>query len=178
MDLKRKRIIFVSFVAILCFLCIGIISTHRWTNQAKIPNQRIKNHVQFYKMDEIYEMKINQILTGDFSTLQGKWKSNPSLEGIQFVIKENCVWYGNQRYFLSVKGQENSGAVALERPEIENAAPFIFYPKGTPIPVLLENGQIDRTGIFDPTDQAKDRIIMAQTILNKELIKSVTAYHE
>lgn len=114
---------------------------------------------------------------GNFSSLQGNWKSGGERVHTRLSIEGSILFLDGKRYFLSYGGQSETEALYLDTHSDnahKNTAKLMFYPKGTSIPVRLENGEIDTTGQHDSSDITKDRLLFSQTILSeKELLNNV-----
>lgn len=167
---------FLIFLALFSISIIWLSFKHPWT---KLSNVVIvePTKVKFYDSDELKELEMNQILRGDFTSLEGIWRSQSGIDnGIQFLIRENCVLIDEKRYFLNLQGRAPYSGIYLTRPEKTAAASLIIYPKGVAIPIIDDLGRIDLSGGLDPTDQTKIRILMAQSVLNREEVKRLTTY--
>ena len=174
---KREKILFGGFLSLLLVSSMGIALTHHWGNVSNSRSETAHSQVRFYNLDELKNLEFQQVLSGDLSTLAGRWRSQDNQKtGIQFRIEGNSFFIEDKRYYLSVTGKTEHGAIFLERPENKAAAPIIFYPKGVAIPILLDNGKIDYSGLRDPSDHSKNRIILAQTTLNSKKVSELVCY--
>jgi hypothetical protein len=124
-------------------------------------------------------LEFKQLLNGDFSSIQGKWSNE--LQGkqrVSYSIEENFLFLNSKRYYLSVGGKTENGIIYFNTHERKNTAPLTYYPEGTIIPVMLENGVIDASGEKDPSDRTKDRFLLAQTVLTAEQVKNNVVYRK
>ncbi len=156
-----------------------IVFSKKWTKPVTAHSVASTSQVKIYNQEEIKNLAFNQLLNGDFSSVQGKWSNNQQGEQrVAYRIEENLFFIKDKRYYLSVGGKTENGVIYFNTHEQKNAAPLTFYPEGTPIPVRLENGLIDTKGEHDPSDRTQARFLLAQTILTAEQIKNNVVYRK
>lgn len=177
MRTNNPKRLFIAFVGLLLTLLLLLIVRGQWTKQNRIPVVRVPQQVTFYTTEQISQLTRKQIQNGDFSALAGRWRSKDGTEdGLQFAIADNCLLIADKRYYLRFSGKNTDDAIYLEQYENKNASPIIYYPSGAKIPIMMPDGQVDTSGLYDPSDQTQPRILLGQTTLSAELVEKLTTY--
>lgn len=173
-NIKKKKIA-LSFLIIAVSLVFVMLLDFSPTRSQPVKSNKISIN---YNEQELQQLEYDQLEHGNFSSLEGNWKSKDK-NWIRLVVDKGVLIAKGKRYFLSLGGKTEWGIPYLNsRPEspYRHSAQLTFYPEGAKIPVRLPNGKIDYTGKHDPTDKSKARLLFSQTILTAEGLQKNVCY--
>ena len=126
------------------------------------------------------ELKINveKLKNEDFQVLSGLWKNRAKIGNTkELVISGPLATIDGIHYDLAFGGVNHEDGLPYlnlrKNGEITDLV-ISIYPQNTFIPVVQADGSIDRTGVHDPTDHTKERLLMRrETLTAGELVNQV-----
>ncbi|RZI49043.1 hypothetical protein [Lactococcus kimchii] len=125
---------------------------------------------------------VDEVKDGNFTTLTGIWRNKSvSSTAQEILISGSIATIERQQYELIFGGLNAETALPYLNLSIDNSATekiLALYPKGSAIPVIHSDGSVDYSGVHDPTDQTKDRIMLGQSILPVTDTKNQVLYRE
>jgi hypothetical protein len=179
-DLK-KILLFISGLVITPMI-LGVIINNTISKKVTENSNENLNKVEFvkYTESEIQNLSYQEILNGNYTSLQGTWK-NAAKSPQRLTIDSGMLLFEGERYFLNLGGKTEWGIPYLDtrgENNLKYSAKLTFYPAGTVIPVRLEDGTVEYSGKHDPSDKSKDRLLFAQTILSEKGLKNNVCYRK
>ena len=178
---ETKKIILISCLILIFPAILGVFVNNNIIKKTSADSHKFSTPLLNYTDEEIKKIKYEEILSGDYSILQGEWRNQEGKNFKKMTVDSGALLIDGQRYFLNLGGKTDWGVPYLNtRSEnsYKNSAKLTFYPEGTPIPVRLENGEVDYTGQYDPSDQSKDRLLFTQTVLSVKSLESNVCYRK
>ncbi|QPS70481.1 hypothetical protein [Lactococcus garvieae] len=172
-----KKLLLITDIVLILTAVLLIFAVRQTPRPAAAPT--IEKTITHTKTIDIEQIKL-----GNFETIHGDWVNSKSdIDNRKASILENTVTKQKRDFYLQYGGvNDQTGQVYLwmylEGIAPENGSRFEIYPKGSVIPVKLENGDIDYSGTHDPTSKEKDRILPEGSVRTAEELHSLVLYRD
>lgn len=172
--MKKIRKIYLVLLSLILVVSIGIISfTHEKNGfEHEEGHVTLPHFIATFDEEKMKEHLTTQISHGDYSDIQGHWKTESNLE---YDIEGSNFILGQQSYYM-VKGGIDEYGIPYIKTDNHRSAKLYFYAAGQPIPTLQEDGSVIVSDMADPSDNSKNRLLFAQTILTPEQVKENVSY--
>lgn len=173
---KLKKDYFIG-AAIIVIMAISLVLMETPDFESKSEASKIET-VKFDK-ENFTEISNQQLISGDFSDLSGKWTNVKGIEKAN--IEGTNFFYNGQKYVLRIGGltaQELAFVKTISENGDKNSANLYYYPAGTIIPVLQKDGSALISELADPTDNSRDRLLFAASNLTANEIERSVIYRK